>query len=1597
MNAQSACEYVGGTQSSGSNPTITISLSEANKTDLSKPDSEKAAYRAYIGLYGILNSNDAATGISVSLSALPSTPSVISFHPNNATFTLLQRELPSNSTVGGLNSGVFIEIQNPLDREGPTASPIDDVYRFDLLATCTPRAGSIIIYTLTVILGDVNDNAPQFSNSNYYLSVNELTPIGVSIVTDIAATDQDSGTNAQFDISIIPGLGGRVDGSQEFGLIQDGTRVYVVVKSTLEFESLTQGQTYYVLEIAAVDRPVDTNQRKTGTATLTVSILDNNDLDPEFLYTGCTTDNPLTIYTNKNDSKGQPQQAMESTNMERFTSAAVDITVEPSNDNAPILSIPFVGYIYENSLNETYITARETNTVEQRNVSMVMVVNIVDVNDNAPQFTPGTYVASVPAATDVDTGLRGRVMYEILRVSNNGLGKFAIVEISGNITVTSTVNAGDKYTIAVKATDLTLPDANRRSNIALVDVEVMSNGNNKAPATDPEGGVYILEYQAATGKIINNGVLDREALSQFTLAITVQDASGLSSTTTLYIAITDINDNAPVFQQSLYIFNVEEGKISEKVGTVKAQDDDTVKNINYKFKDGDFSKFSIGRLNGQIFLNLPLDYETKKLIVNDNSPVISVANAYISVLETEPGTNNSEVVWKVTNVTSNAGSRSKKDLFDIIPNTGQLIVRRPLYSDTDKATQYYATDPEGGVLYFRISNGNRLNFFNIGPNTGKIINNGVLDREALSQFTLAITVQDASGLSSTTTLYITITDINDNAPVFQQSLYIFNVEEGKISEKVGTVKAVDMDENSNGNIQTYSISPFSQSFNLFYINSVTGDIYTSRALDYESQRLHRLLVLASDQASDSRTGTTTVSIYVTDVSDAIPYFPKSSHDIFVPENIVQGTLLLTVTAQDDDTVKNINYKFKDGDFSKFSIGRLNGQIFLNLPLDYETKKLYEFSVTTFEGENASTLDVNDNPPVISVTNAYISVLETEPVSSVIAVLNARDNDQQGTNNSEVLWKVNVQAQDLGVPPLTAVKVLTVEVIRNKAPRFNSSSFLIHVNSSKEPSSSLFTYPATDDDQMAPHNWIMYNITGDDTALDYFTMQGNRLQLKRSPADNPSISVFTVRIRIQDNGSPTLYGDEEAIVTVNVIRGTNSGIFFMKTYYVQLNDIVDNNSATITYSMIGNNNGDQFFNIDINTGQIKTIRKLSTDTTSQFTLLVIASDGGSPPKTANTFVYIKIVRNFHAPEWIQTSFSVTLLDTHSLDDSLNVDLTSSVQDLDVGGNNKAVVFKLVGTGAAVKYFQINESGEISLKRSLQHDTSTNQYLLYITASDLGDPPKVSTGTATVKVTVLHNRAPVLTASTYSTSVNEDKPVGTVVSRLTATDPDVGVAQFGDLTFHLEGFDTASQYFQVNPSSGVLLIKDSLATSGVDQFQVLVRVSDNGKPPLYDEVIIKVRVVRNLYPPEFRQLNYSVTILESEPAGDPVGVTIKVLDRDQSAPNNKVKFTGTSIDDTVDGSSCIRYGNSITKSQQTATVAITVQRNRYSPKFKNLPSTNSIEYNNPLGVVYVVQASDDDPVLAVRVQDGGNPARESIEMLVFTNKYLFILNFVTFSIK
>lgn len=80
----------------------------------------------------------------------------------------------------------------------------------------------------------------------------------------------------------------------------------------------------------------------------------------------------------------------------------------------------------------------------------------------------------------------------------------------------------------------------------------------------------------------------------------------------------------------------------------------------------------------------------------------------------------------------------------------------------------------------------------------------------------------------------------------------------------------------------------------FSINSNTGAITTVQPLDYETQRVHYFLVLARDNAVDSRTGTATVTVNVQDVQDSVPIFTETNYAVSVPENNVVSQSILQV-------------------------------------------------------------------------------------------------------------------------------------------------------------------------------------------------------------------------------------------------------------------------------------------------------------------------------------------------------------------------------------------------------------------------------------------------------------------------------------------------------------------------------------------------------------------------------------------------------------------------------------------------------------------------------------------------------------------------------
>lgn len=181
------------------------------------------------------------------------------------------------------------------------------------------------------------------------------------------------------------------------------------------------------------------------------------------------------------------------------------------------------------------------------------------------------FVAQI-TATDNDEGENAVLTYSIYHVSNNGMHKFMINEKTGVIETKGKLVAGEHYSITVVATDI-----GQLSAQTIVEVYVTPGPNIRPPkfsrsiyevhmsegaeinstvvsvhADDPENET--ISYTIASGddlrqfSIHENGVislsrkLDREDLTRYQLIIRAEDSGGLSSSSTVNIKVTDIND-----------------------------------------------------------------------------------------------------------------------------------------------------------------------------------------------------------------------------------------------------------------------------------------------------------------------------------------------------------------------------------------------------------------------------------------------------------------------------------------------------------------------------------------------------------------------------------------------------------------------------------------------------------------------------------------------------------------------------------------------------------------------------------------------------------------------------------------------------------------------------------------------------------------------------------------------------------------------------------------------------------------------------------------------------------------------------------------------
>ncbi|MEE6499833.1 hypothetical protein FKM82_003606 [Ascaphus truei] len=316
-----------------------------------------------------------------------------------------------------------------------------------------------------------------------------------------------------------------------------------------------------------------------------------------------------------------------------------------------------------------------------------------------------------------------------------------------------------------------------------------------------------------------------------------------------------------------------------------------------------------------------------------------------------------------------------------------------------------------GEQYFRISSNGEI--FTAVSN---------LDREKQSTYEIVVKARDSPGqnwgLSSTTSVIITLSDINDNFPTFTQNKFIFNAPENlRVGGEVGRMKVEDIDEPQNRNTKySFVTRDFRDTFSVT-TNALTneGILIITKPLDFESIKEYRLSIEATDPTIDLRVwkqvkakSITEVIINVLDV-DEPPVFSKPFYQFEVVENIAPNTIIGFITARDPDAAnRNIRYSIRKPNNDLITVAKTNGNIINTRALDRETNAWHNLTIAAEEIDPNNppikkeslvsviikVLDVNDNAPEFARPYEP-KVCENAADGTVIINITATDKDEMG--------------------------------------------------------------------------------------------------------------------------------------------------------------------------------------------------------------------------------------------------------------------------------------------------------------------------------------------------------------------------------------------------------------------------------------------------------------------------------------------------------------------------------------------------------------------------------------------------------------------------
>ncbi|XP_003968224.1 cadherin-18 [Takifugu rubripes] len=455
-----------------------------------------------------------------------------------------------------------------------------------------------------------------------------------------------------------------------------------------------------------------------------------------------------------------------------------------------------------------------------------------------------------------------------------------------------------------------------------------------------------------------------------------------------------------------FVLEEHTGPDPQYVGKLHSNSDKGDGSVRYILDgEGAGSIFIIDEVTGDIHATKSLDREKKSHYVLHAQALDRYTEEAL-----EP---KSEFIIKVQDINDNAPKFPDGPFVATVPEMSEVgtSVLQVTASDADDPT--YGNSAR---IVYSILQGQP--YFSVDPKTG-IIRTALadMDREAREHYTVVIQAKDMAGqvggLSGSTTINITLTDINDNPPKFPQKNYqLYVPESAQVGKPVGKIKANDDDLGINADIK-YSIIN-SEGANTFSISAdrdtKEGIISLKKPLNYERKKSYTLHIEGMNTHADPRFSylgsfkdTATLKITVGDVDEG-PVFSIDHYIMDVYENAPRGTEVGAVTARDPDS-RNSPVRYfldsKEDDERYFRIDEITGVIRTTKPLDREDITWHNITVMASEVDNPSllshvpvtvqVLDVNDNPPEVAADEEIILCESSRP-GQVIQTVTAVDKD-----------------------------------------------------------------------------------------------------------------------------------------------------------------------------------------------------------------------------------------------------------------------------------------------------------------------------------------------------------------------------------------------------------------------------------------------------------------------------------------------------------------------------------------------------------------------------------------------------------------------------